>query len=57
MVVVKRGIPAAKLVSFEQSQKRQLGFVEGSLPNTFFDPLDEEEIGLWEGLSQAFLKM
>ena len=30
-----------------EKPKRQLGFLPGSLPESFFDPLPEEELQLW----------
>ena len=30
-----------------KNQKRKLGFVAGHLPDSFFDPLPEEELQAW----------
>jgi len=48
-VVILRGkTPVAKLVPYRKG-KRPLGFVPGRLPESFFEPLPEEELALWEG--------
>lgn len=46
--------PVAKIVALEESLKRpfKFGLLEGKLappPPDFFDPLDEEELALWDG--------
>jgi prevent-host-death family protein len=50
--IMKDGKPVAKVVPVEPEQKsRGWGAWEGrySLPDTFFDPLPEEELRAWEG--------
>jgi prevent-host-death family protein len=51
VIIANRGVPAVKLVPFERPQKRELGFVpgDGDIPDSFFEPLSEEELRLWEG--------
>ena len=34
-------------ISEPKNNKRLLGFVDGNLPESFFDPLPEEELKLW----------
>ena len=42
-------LPAEENTEETQRPKRRLGFVKGvpPLPNSFFDPLPEEELQLW----------
>ena len=50
--IMREGKPIAKVVPVEPEQKsRGWGAWEGrySLPDTFFDPLPEEELRAWEG--------
>lgn len=50
IVIAKNGKPYARLVPLEAPQ-RTLGFLAGRLtvPDEFFEPLEEEELKLWEG--------
>lgn len=47
IIMTKDDVPCAKLTSMTE-QKRELGFVEGSIPNRFFDALPEEELEAWQ---------
>jgi prevent-host-death family protein len=47
VVIANRGIPAVRLEPVCQSGKRPLGFVKGTLPASFFDPLSDEELQAW----------
>jgi prevent-host-death family protein len=47
IVLAKAGKPYARLVPFDRG-KRELGFLEGSVPDNFFEPLPEEELEAWE---------
>ena len=51
VVIARRGKPVARLVSFQKPGKRQFGAMKGKieLDDSFFDPLPEEELALWEG--------
>ena len=40
-------LPAESVASETTKAKRKLGFVEGGLPESFFDPLPEEELQAW----------
>ena len=51
-VVIKReGEPIAKLVRYRRAVNRRFGSLKGviELDDSFFDPLPEEELRLWEG--------
>ena len=49
-VVIARGDqPVARLVPIEDSQERSLGFVPFTVPETFFEPLPDDELAAWEG--------
>ncbi|AXE39060.1 type II toxin-antitoxin system Phd/YefM family antitoxin [Acidipropionibacterium virtanenii] len=49
-VTIARGDrPVARLVPIEPPSERELGFVPYQVPEEFFEPLDEEELDLWEG--------
>lgn len=52
-VIIARGnMPAVRLVPVaEKKTKRVFGSLKGvaTLPDSFFDPLPEEELQLWEG--------
>lgn len=49
-VVIARGdLPVARLVPLGAGGRRELGFVSYDLPQSFFDPLPDDEIVAWEG--------
>jgi prevent-host-death family protein len=48
VIIANRGKPVARLEPFIKEKKRRLGFVEGSLPESFFDSLSEEELRAWK---------
>lgn len=47
IVLAKAGRPYARLVPIEP-KPRELGFVPGSVPDTFFEPLPVDELEKWE---------
>jgi len=48
-VIIARGDrPVARLVPYEDAP-RPLGFVRYTVPESFFDPLPEEDLRAWEG--------
>ena len=47
VVIAHRGVPVVRLEPIRQPGKRPLGFVKGSLPESFFDPLPDEELQGW----------
>lgn len=49
-VVIARGdVPVARLVAFERPPERELGFIPYVVPDTFFEPLPDDELAAWEG--------
>ena len=51
VIIARNGKPAARLVSWEKRGKRKPGSMAGlfTVPDSFFDPLPEEELAAWEG--------
>ena len=51
VVIARRGEPVARLVACKTRSKRQPDVLKGKIvvPDTFFDPLPEEELAAWEG--------
>ena len=51
VVIARNGKPVARLVAVTQHGKRQPDVLKGkiTIPDSFFDPLPEEELRLWEG--------
>lgn len=59
IVLAKAGKPYAKLVPVEapaKPKRRQPGGLEhlGPIPDSFFDPLPEDELDAWEGKYSSF---
>lgn len=56
IVLSKAGKPYAKLVPIEAAPKRrEPGGLEGwVLPDSFFDPLPDDELDAWEGKYSSF---
>ena len=50
VVIARRGQPVARLVRCKAKSKRQPDVLKGKIviPDSFFDPLPEEELRLWE---------
>lgn len=50
VVIARRGEPVARLVACTARVKRQPDVLKGKIvvPDTFFDPLPEEELAAWE---------
>lgn len=48
IILAKAGTPYARLVPFVAA-RRELGFVEGHVPENFFEPLPEDELDAWQG--------
>ena len=48
VIIAKRGKPLARLVP-EKQQRRELGFLDFDIPDSFFEPLPEEELAAWYG--------
>ena len=51
VVIARGGEPVARLVPLQERGKRQFGALKGKIDvdDSFFDPLPEEELALWEG--------
>lgn len=51
VVIARNGKPVAKLVPYKPKGKRRFGSMKGliELDDSFFDPLPEDELKLWEG--------
>ena len=51
VVIARGGKPVARLVYFQERGKRQFGSMKGKieLDDSFFDPLPEDELALWQG--------
>ena len=51
VVIARRGEPVARLVACRARSRRQPDVLKGKIvvPDTFFDPLPEEELTAWEG--------
>ncbi len=51
VVIARRGEPVARLVACKAPVKRQPDVLKGKVvvPDSFFDPLPEDELAAWEG--------
>ncbi len=51
VVIARRGEPVARLVGCKLVAKRQPDVLKGRVvvPDSFFDPLPDEELAAWEG--------
>ena len=49
IVLAKNGRPYARLVPIEPVKRRPLGFLRMKLPDSFFEPLPEDELAAFEG--------
>ncbi|MCL1906936.1 MAG: type II toxin-antitoxin system prevent-host-death family antitoxin [Propionibacteriaceae bacterium] len=47
VVIARRGKPIVALTPVNPPVQRELGFFPGALPDSFFDPLPEEELKAW----------
>lgn len=54
IVIAKAGRPLVRLVAVEESRPREGGFLSCTLPDSFFEPLPEEELQAWEGKSDPW---
>jgi prevent-host-death family protein len=55
IVILKGKTPVAKLTAIAPPAKRKFGTYNGEVevPDSFFDPLPEEELAAWEGSSDG----
>ena len=51
VIIARNGKPVAQLVRCKPVARRQSDVLKGKIviPDSFFDPLPEEELSLWEG--------
>lgn len=49
VVIARGGRPVARLAPLEPPATRETGFVDYAVPDSFFDPLPEEELARWDG--------
>jgi len=52
IIIAKAGTPWARLVPLDPPRERVLGRYrdrDGEVPDSFFEPPDEEELAAWEG--------
>lgn len=47
VVIARDGTPVARLVPVRAVPERVVGFVSGSVPAEFFEPLPDDELDLW----------
>ena len=47
VVIARDGTPVVRLVPMAPPPPRPVGFVQGSVPDTFFDPLPDQELEMW----------
>ncbi len=48
IVIARAGVPVARLLPIEPVMERKPGRLAWQLPDSFFDPLPEEELKAWE---------
>ncbi|MGB3685754.1 MAG: type II toxin-antitoxin system prevent-host-death family antitoxin [Ornithinimicrobium sp.] len=48
VTIARAGLPVATLTPFLPPAPRQFGTMNFRVPDSFFDPLQEEELALWE---------
>ncbi len=51
VIIARNGKPVARLAPLKKRGKRQFGSMKGliKIDDSFFDPLPEEELAMWEG--------
>ena len=51
VVIARRGEPVARLVRCKPPRKRQPNVLKGvvTIPDSFLDPLPDQELAAWEG--------
>jgi prevent-host-death family protein len=47
VIIARDGTPVVRLVPVGPPPPRPVGFVTGSVPDSFFDPLPDDELELW----------
>jgi len=51
IIIARGGSPVARLVPLVAPARRELGFVHASVPDSFFEPLPEDELDQWDSTS------
>ena len=46
-MIARNGRPCAQLLPLEPEPRRKLGFLKGSVDESFFEPLPEAELNAW----------
>lgn len=56
IIIARRDKPVAKLVPIAPKPQRVPGLWKGKInvPDSFFEPMSEEELALWEGRDDGF---
>ena len=51
VIIARNGKPVARLAPLKKRGKRQFGSMKGliKIDDSFFDPLPEEDLAMWEG--------
>ncbi|MEM6430275.1 MAG: type II toxin-antitoxin system Phd/YefM family antitoxin [Deinococcota bacterium] len=47
IILAKGGVPYARLIPLAKPE-RELGFVNGTVPEDFFEPLPQDELEQWQ---------
>jgi len=47
VVITRYGHPVVELIPILESNTRQLGFIPGTVSDEVFNPLTDDELGLW----------
>lgn len=48
IVIARAGKPVARLTAIEQPARRPFGIMNLEVPDSFFEPMTEEELAEWE---------
>lgn len=48
VVIARDGTPIVRLTPVEEPAPRPVGFVAGTVPEAFFEPLSDAELDRWE---------
>ncbi len=48
VVIARGGRPVVRLVPVDEPAPRPVGFVAGSVPEAFYEPLPDDELARWE---------
>ncbi|GAB3748742.1 type II toxin-antitoxin system Phd/YefM family antitoxin [Microlunatus parietis] len=48
VIIARGGRPVARLVAMQDGSRREMGFVGYRVPDSFFEPLPEDELAAWK---------